>query len=139
MTSCHEALLAALAEQSTINVREVMTASLGRVPSKSEIATARRAARGIAEEGAAVLMTLYPGQAEGLDSWKWGRQAVLHLTVDRRVVTELPCRVEVAVGSWEKVVAEGMRQTKKEIENDPMLSALLPGWGAGLASTPEPA
>jgi hypothetical protein len=130
-----ETLLSALGDRVTINVREALAAFLGRTPSKNEIATARRAARRIAEEGHAVLMTAYPGQLEGVaEHWKWGRHAVLYLTVDDKVIIDLPCRVEVAAGAWEAVVEEGMRRTRKMIESDPLLSAWLPGFGR----QPEP-
>ncbi|MBP8537209.1 hypothetical protein [Streptomyces sp. MK37H] len=125
MASWRELLLAALGEQATINVREALAVSMGRVPSAGEIAAARRAARRIAEDGKAVLMTLHPGQAEGADRWRWGRQAVLHLTVDTQVVTELPYRAEVAASNWEDVINEGKRRTQQMIDNDPLLSSFL--------------
>jgi hypothetical protein len=56
ITSCREALLAALAETPTVNVRDVLAASLGRVPAANEINAARQAAHRIAHDGKAVLM-----------------------------------------------------------------------------------
>ncbi|MGW0926079.1 hypothetical protein ACWD3J_44715 [Streptomyces sp. NPDC002755] len=125
--SSQQCLLAALGERETIDVREVLAQSLGRPPTKGEVSAARKAARRIAEDGDAVLMTLYPGQADG---GQRGRHAVLHLTVDDRVIKELPCRVELATEKWDAVIDEGMRLTQEKIESEPMLSLLLPGWKA---------
>ncbi|MGW2706891.1 hypothetical protein [Streptomyces sp. NPDC001340] len=125
--SSRECLLAALGERETVDVREVLAQSLGRAPTKGEVSAARKAARRIAEEGDAVLLTLYPGQAGG---GQRGSHAVLHLTVDHEVIKEWPCRVEFATEKWDAVIDEGMRLTQEKIENDPMLSRLLPGWTA---------
>jgi hypothetical protein len=120
-------LLEALGEHETVNAREALSTYLGRVPTDREVSAARKAARRIAEDGDAVLMTLYPGQAEGSIR---GNRAVLHLTVDHRVIKDLPCRVDFATETWDTVIDEGMRLTQQEIEADPMLSAMLPGWDA---------
>jgi hypothetical protein len=125
--SSRQYLLAALKKSETIDVREVLAQSLGRPPTTGEASAARTAARRIAEDGDAVLMTLYPGQADG---GRRGRRAVLHLTVDHRVIKELPCRVDFATEKWDAVIDEGMRLTQKEIESNPVLSSLLPGWKA---------
>lgn len=135
LARCHEALLAALDEQSSINVRESLAVSMGRALSNNEIATARKAARKIAEDGKAVLMTAYPGQIEGTERGKRGQRAVLYLTVDKKVITDLPYRVEVATEAWEPLVEEGKKLTQKKIDSDPILSRLL----RGPAGAPQPA
>lgn len=135
MTFCQESLLAALSERETINVREALAAAMDRVPTQNEVASARRAARQIAEESKAVLMTAYPGQTEGTERRKWGRHAVLYLTTDERVITDLPYRVELATGRWEAVVEEGKKLTNKKIDSDPILSWML----RGPAGAPRPA
>ncbi|MBB1256528.1 hypothetical protein H3146_24705 [Streptomyces sp. OF3] len=123
---CKETLLATLDEQATINVREALATSMGRALSPNEIATARTAARRIAQEGTAVLMTAYPGQIEGVaDRWKWGRHAVQYLTRDKKVISDLPYCVQVATGDWEAVIDEGRRSTQKKIDSDPLLSRML--------------
>ncbi|MFE6904105.1 hypothetical protein ACFVFJ_46170 [Streptomyces sp. NPDC057717] len=128
--SARQSLLAALGEHETINVREVLAQHLERTLTRGELDAGRRAARRIAEDGDAVLMTMYPGQAEGERWQRRGSQAVLHLTVDHRVIKELPCRVELATEKWDAVIDEGMRLTQQTIESNPVLSSMLPGWTA---------
>lgn len=120
-----ETLLAALEQHPTVNVRESLAASLGRLPSKGEIDAGRRAARTIAQDGTAVLITLYRDQAKGVECQMKGSHAVLHLTVDEEVVLDLPYRVEVATGRWVEVVEEGKKRTDEMIENDPILSWMM--------------
>ncbi|MFJ4767503.1 hypothetical protein ACIP88_00075 [Streptomyces uncialis] len=51
--------------------------------------------------------------------------------MDEKIIKDLPCRVELATEKWDALIDEGMRLTQQNIESDPMLSALLPGWNAG--------
>ncbi len=62
ISTCRQTLLAALDQHPTVNIRESLAKSLGGTATKSEVAVAQRAARAIAEEGRAVLMTLYNHQ-----------------------------------------------------------------------------
>ncbi len=59
-----------------------------------------------------------------------GRRASNYLTVDEKIIKDLPCRVELATEKWDAVVGEGMRLTQQRIDSDPMLSSFLPGWKA---------
>ncbi|MGP3633872.1 hypothetical protein ACTU45_10975 [Streptomyces sp. 24-1644] len=138
MASTTETLLAALrsalADRDTVSIRGTLIDVLGRAPSKTEISAGSKAARKIAEDGDAVLISLLPGQA-GPDAYvaagRGGqRRASNYLTVDTNIVKALPCRVELATEEWDAVIDEGMRLTQQRIESDPMLSAFLPGWKA---------
>ncbi|MBJ7902164.1 hypothetical protein IF655_02475 [Streptomyces sp. DSM 110735] len=129
-----QALRDALASRSTVSIRNTLIASLERNPSKGEISAANKAARKIAEEGDAVLISLLPDQA-GADAFVptargAARRASNYLTVDEKIIKELPCRVELATEKWDALIDEGMRLTQQRIESDPMLSAFLPGWKA---------
>lgn len=123
---CKQALLESLDKQPTVNVRQAVATSLGRDLSKSELDTVRRAARSIANEGTAVLMRLFPRQAQtrGKESG-YGERALLHLTVDEELIAELPYRVEVSTDRWDEVIREGKRRTDEMIDSDPVLSFLL--------------
>ncbi|MFE7429090.1 hypothetical protein [Streptomyces sp. NPDC057545] len=138
MASTTETLLAALrsalADRDTVSVRGTLIGVLGRAPSETEISAASKAARKIAEDGDAVLISLLPDQA-GPDAYvaagRGGRsRASNYLTVDTKIVKDLPCRIELAAEKWDAVIDEGMRLTQQRIESDPMLSAFLPGWKA---------
>ncbi|GCD37924.1 hypothetical protein OEIGOIKO_05734 [Streptomyces chrestomyceticus JCM 4735] len=125
ISTCRQTLLAALDQHPTVNIRESLAKSLGGTATKSEVAVAQRAARAIAEEGRAVLMTLYNHQAKGVECRTRESRAVLHLTVDEDVVLGLPYRVTIATGKWGDVVEEGKRRTNERIDNDPMLSWMM--------------
>lgn len=129
-----QALETALAGRETVSIRSTLIKALEREPAKAEISAANKAARKIAEEGDAVLISLLPDQA-GADAYVpaargAGRRASNYLTVDKEIIKELPCRVEFATEKWDAVIDEGMRLTQQRIESDPTLSALLPNWGA---------
>lgn len=129
-----QALQSALAGRDTVSIRSTLIEMLGRDPSKTEVSAAHRAARRIAEHGDAVLISLLPDQA-GADAYvpmSRGprRQASNYLTVDEKIIKDLPCRVELATEKWDAIIDEGMRLTQQEIESDPVLSAFLPGWKA---------
>lgn len=84
----------------------------------------------------AVLISLLPDQA-GPDAFVptargAGRRASNYLTVDEKIIKDLPCRVELATERWGALIDEGMRLTQPVIESDPLLSAFLPGWKAEL-------
>lgn len=130
-----QALKIALAGRKTVSIRRTAMETLEREPSKAEISTANRAARGIAEDGDAVLISLLPDQA-GADAYvstahgARGR-ASNYLTLDEEVIKDLPCRVQLATDKWDALIDEGLRSTQQKIQNDPFLSALLPDWTAG--------
>ncbi|MFF1297086.1 MULTISPECIES: hypothetical protein, partial [unclassified Streptomyces] len=93
-----------------------------------------KAARRIAEDGDAVLISLLPDQA-GADAYvptaRGARgRASNYLTLDEKIIKDLPCRVEFATEKWDALIDEGMRSTQQKIESDPVLSAFLPGWKA---------
>ncbi|MFF8787060.1 hypothetical protein [Streptomyces sp. NPDC015125] len=130
----HQALQNALAGRDTVSIRSTLIEMLERDPSKAEVSAAHKAARRIAEDGDAVLISLLPDQA-GADAYVptapgAGRRASNYLTVDENVIRDLPCRVELATEKWDALIDEGMRLTQQRIESDPMLSAFLPGWKA---------
>ncbi|GAA0372355.1 hypothetical protein GCM10010319_58170 [Streptomyces blastmyceticus] len=130
----HQALQNALAVRETVSIRSTLIEVLGRDPYKGEISAAHKAARRIAEDGDAVLISLLPDQA-GADVYVptargAGRRASNYLTVDEKIIKDLPCRVELATEKWDVVIDEGMRLTQQKIESDPMLSMLLPSWKA---------
>ena len=129
-----QALQRALAERETVSIRNTLIKVLERDPSKAEAAAGSKAARRIAQDGDAVLISLLPDQA-GADTYVptargAGQQASNYLTVDEKVIKDLPCRVELATDKWDTLIDEGMRLTQQMIERDPMLSVLLPGWKA---------
>jgi hypothetical protein len=128
----HQALQSALADRDTVSIRGTLIEV--RDPSKTEISAAHKAARRIVEDGEAVLISLLPDQA-GADAYlPTGRrarsQASNYLTVDEKIIKDLPCRVEHAAENWDAIIDEGMRLTQQQIESDPLLSAFLPGWNA---------
>ncbi|WP_331722343.1 hypothetical protein [Streptomyces canus] len=129
-----QALQAALASRKTVSIRSTLIEVLERDPSKAEISAANKAARRIAEDGDAVLISLLPDQV-GADAYvptarsARGR-ASNYLTLDEKIIKDLPCRVEFATETWDALIDEGMRSTKQKIESDPGLSAFLPGWKA---------
>ncbi|MGW1928038.1 hypothetical protein [Streptomyces sp. NPDC001919] len=130
----HQALQSALASRDTVSIRSTLIKVLEREPSKGELSAAHKAARKIAEDGDAVLISLLPNQA-GADAYvppgRGGRsRASNYLTVNEEIIKDLPCRVELAAEKWDSVIDEGMRQTQQMIESNPMLSAFLPGWQA---------
>lgn len=130
----HEALQNALASRDTVSIRSTLVEMLQRDPSKTEVSAAHKAARRIAEDGDAVLISLLPDQA-GVDAYvptgRGGRsRASNYLTVNEKIIKDLPCRVELATEKWDAIIDEGMRLTQQEIESDPLLSAFLPGWQA---------
>ncbi|MFF7076015.1 hypothetical protein [Streptomyces lavendulae] len=107
---------------------------LQRDPTKSEVSAASKVARKIAQDGDAVLISLLPDQA-GAEAYVptargAGRRASNYLTVDEKIIKDLPCRVELATDKWDAVIDEGMRLTQQRIESDPMLSMFLPNWKA---------
>jgi len=51
-----------------------------------------------------------------------------YLTLDEKIIKDLPCRVEFATEKWDTLIDEGMRLSQQKIESDPRLSAFLPGW-----------
>ncbi|WNE93851.1 hypothetical protein PS467_00065 [Streptomyces luomodiensis] len=129
-----QALQNALADRDTVSIRRTLIEMLERDPSKAEISAANKAARRIAEEGDAVLISLLPDQA-GADVYVSaargaGMRASNYLTVDEKIIKDLPCRVELATDKWDALIDEGMRLTQQKIESDPLLSAFLPGWKA---------
>ncbi|PNE36270.1 hypothetical protein [Streptomyces noursei] len=129
-----QALQNALATRNTVSIRNTLIELLERDPSKGEVSAANKAARRIAEDGDAVLISLLPDQA-GADAYVptargAARRESNYLTVDEKIIKDLPCRVELATEKWDAVIDEGMRLTQQKIESDPMLSALLPGWKA---------
>ncbi|MFF7990511.1 hypothetical protein ACFZDG_12065 [Kitasatospora xanthocidica] len=129
-----QALQTALASRATVSIRRTLIEVLAREPSKAEIAAANKAARRIAEEGDAVLISLLPNQA-GPDAYVptargSERRASNYLTVDKKIIKDLPCRVELATEKWDAVIDEGMRSTQQMIESDPLPSRFLPGWKA---------
>lgn len=129
-----QALQTALTERETVSIRSTLIKLLEREPSKAEISAAGKAARKIAEGGEAVLISLLPDQA-GPDAYvpaaRGARgRATNYLTRNEKIIRELPCRVEFATSRWDAVIDEGMRLTQQQIESDPILSALLPGWKA---------
>ncbi|MFC6067414.1 hypothetical protein [Streptomyces ochraceiscleroticus] len=127
-----QALQTALAGRKTVSIRKTLIETLERDPSKGEISAAGKAARKIAEDGDAVLISLLPDQA-GADAYvpaapgARGRESN-YLTLDEEIIKGLPCRVEIASEKWDALIDEGMRSTQQRIDSDPMLSALLPGW-----------
>nr|WTB09017.1 hypothetical protein OG546_35265 [Streptomyces antimycoticus] len=129
-----QALQTALASRKTVSIRKTLIETLERDPSKGEISAAGKAARRIAEDGDAVLISLLPDQA-GADAHvpaapgARGR-ASNYLTLDEKIIKDLPCRIELATERWDALIDEGMRCTQQRIESDPMLSAFLPGWKA---------
>jgi hypothetical protein len=38
--------------------------------------------------------------------------------------------VDFATEKWDAIIDEGLRRMQKEMESDPVLSSLLPGWKA---------
>ncbi|PNE35391.1 hypothetical protein AF335_03370 [Streptomyces eurocidicus] len=129
-----QALQNALAGRDTVSIRGTLIELLGRDPYAGEVSAAHKAARRIAEDGKAVLISLLPDQV-GADAYvptarRAGRRASKYLTVDEKIIKDLPCRVELATEKWDALIDEGMRLTQQEIESDPMLSMLLPGWKA---------
>ncbi|MEU6211703.1 hypothetical protein ABZ891_17555 [Streptomyces sp. NPDC047023] len=81
-----------------------------------------------------MLISLLPDQA-GAEAYVptvrgAGRRASNYLTVDEKIIKDLPCRVALAADKSDTVIDEGMRLTQQRIESDPMLSAFLPGWKA---------
>ncbi|MFF9321678.1 hypothetical protein ACF1BP_35565 [Streptomyces sp. NPDC014735] len=129
-----QALRNALAGRSTVSIRNTLIESLERDPSKGEISAANKAARRIAEDGDAVLISLLPDQA-GADAYVptargAANRASNYLTVDEKITKDLPCRVELATEKWDALIDEGMRLTQQRVESDPVLSAFLPGWKA---------
>ncbi|MET9648578.1 hypothetical protein [Streptomyces syringium] len=139
MTSMTEAFRLALqkalaAGRDTVSIRGILIEMLERDPSKAEASAAHKAARRIAEDGDAVLISLLPDQA-GANAYVptahgAGRRASNYLTVDATIIKSLPCRVELATEKWDALIDEGMRLTQQKIESNPMLSRLLPGWKA---------
>ncbi|BDM67322.1 hypothetical protein HEK616_08090 [Streptomyces nigrescens] len=130
----HQALQNALASRDTVSIRRTLIEVLERDPSKAEVSAAHKAARRIAEDGDAVLISLLPDQA-GADAYMptargAGMRASKYLTVDEKIIKDLPCRVELATERWDALIDEGMRLTQQRIESDPLLSAFLPGWKA---------
>ncbi|MFI6153039.1 hypothetical protein ACIBCA_10130 [Kitasatospora sp. NPDC051170] len=130
----HQALQTALASREAVSIRRTLIEMLEREPSKSEIGAASRVARRIAESGDAVLISLLPDQA-GADAYVptargSERRASNYLTVDEKIIKDLPCRVELATEKWDAVIDEGMRSTQQMIESNPLLSRFLPGWKA---------
>jgi hypothetical protein len=129
-----QALQTALASRKTVSIRRTLIETLEREPSKTEISAANKAARRIAEDGDAVLISLLPDQA-GADAYvptaRGARgRASNYLTLDEEIIKDLPCRVELATKEWDALIAEGMRSTQQQIESDPVLSAFLPDWKA---------
>lgn len=129
-----QALQTALASRQTVSIRGSLLEMLERAPSKAEISAATTAARRIAEDGDAVLISLLPDQA-GADAYvPAGRgaraRASNYLTMDEKIIKDLPCRVRFATEKWDAVIDEGMQLTQQKIESDPRLSAFLPGWKA---------
>lgn len=129
-----QALQTALASRDTVSIRRTLIEVLEREPSTAESSAASKAARSIAADGDAVLISLLPDQA-GADAYVStargaGSRASNYLTVDEKIIKDLPCRVEFATEKWDALINEGMRLTQQRIESDPMLSALLPGWTA---------
>jgi hypothetical protein len=129
-----QALRYALASRSTVSIRNTLIESLERDPSKGEISAANKAARRIAEDGDAVLISLLPDQASADAYVPTARGAASrasnYLTVDEKIIKDLPCRVELATEKWDALIDEGMRLTQQRIESDPLLAAFLPGWKA---------
>ncbi|MFF1422038.1 hypothetical protein [Streptomyces sp. NPDC058280] len=129
-----QALQTALASRETVSIRSTLAEMLERDPSKAEISAANNAARRIAAAGDAVLISLFPDQA-GADAYvptacgARGR-ASNYLTLDEKIIKDLPCRVEFATEKWDALIDEGMRLSQQKIESDPLLSAFLPGWKA---------
>ncbi|WP_329386019.1 hypothetical protein [Streptomyces sp. NBC_01716] len=129
-----QALQTALAGRETVSIRSTLIETLERDPSKGEISAANKAARRIAENGDAVLISLLPDQA-GADAYvptapgARGR-ASNYLTLDEKIIKDLPCRVEFATEKWDALIDEGIRLSQQMIESDPLLSAVLPGWKA---------
>ncbi|MFD6811681.1 hypothetical protein [Streptomyces anthocyanicus] len=129
-----QALQHELACRDTVSIRSTLIKVQEREPSKGELSAAHKAARKIAEDGDAVLISLLPDQA-GVDAYVptargAARRASNYLTVNEEIIKGLPCRVELATEKWDAVIDEGMRLTQQRIESDPMLSAFLPGWNA---------
>ncbi|MFE4827960.1 hypothetical protein [Streptomyces sp. NPDC056672] len=132
--SFRQALQTALASRKTVSIRNTLIEMLERDPSKAEISAANKAARRIAEDGDAVLISLLPDQA-GNDAYvpaaRGARgRASNYLTLDEKIIKDLPCRVEFATEKWDALIDEGMRSTQQKIESDPVLSAFLPDWKA---------
>lgn len=127
-----QALQTALASRATVSIRRTLVEMLEREPSKTEISAANKAARMTAEDGDAILISLLPSQA-GADAYvpaARGQRASNYLTVDEKIIKDLPCRVRFATEKWDTIIDEGMRSTQQMIESDPLLSAFLPGWKA---------
>lgn len=129
-----QALQTALANRTTVSIRGTLIDVLERDPSKAEISAAHKAARRIAKDGDAVLISLLPDQA-GADAYLPSVRGAIgrasnYLTLDEEIIKDLPCRVELASEKWDALIDEGMRRTQQEIENDPHLSAMLPDWQA---------
>ncbi|MEW2113185.1 hypothetical protein [Streptomyces albidoflavus] len=129
-----QALQTALASRKTVSIRSTLIEMLERDPSTAEISAANKAARKIAEDGDAVLISLLPDQA-GADAYVSTargarRRASNYLTLDEKIIKDLPCRVELATEKWDALIDEGMRLSRQKTESDSMLSALLPGWKA---------
>jgi hypothetical protein len=129
-----QALQTALASRETVSIRSTLIETLERDPSKAEISAANKAARKIAEDGDAVLISLLPDQA-GADAYvptaRGARgRASNYLTLDEKIIKDLPCRIEFATEKWDTLIDEGMRLSQQKIESDPRLSAFLPGWKA---------
>ncbi|WP_327333092.1 hypothetical protein [Streptomyces anulatus] len=132
--SFRQALQNALAGRNTVSIRNTLIEMLERAPSKAEVSAANKAARKIAEDGEAVLISLLPDQA-GADAYVptalgAARRATNYLTVDEKIIKRLLCCIELATEKWDAVIDDGMRLTQQKIESDPMLSAFLPGWKA---------
>ncbi|WP_329174726.1 hypothetical protein OG754_18540 [Streptomyces decoyicus] len=129
-----QALRNALAGRNTVSIRNTLIELLERDPSKGEISAANKAARRIAEDGDAVLISLLPDQADA-DAYMpkahgATRRASNYLTVNEEIIKDFPCRIELATEKWDTLIDEGMRLTQQRIESDPVLSAFLPGWKA---------
>lgn len=120
--------------RNTVSIRNTLIELLERDPSKGEISAANKAARRIAEDGDAVLISLLPDQADA-DAYMpkahgATRRASNYLTVNEEIIKDFPCRIELATEKWDTLIDEGMRLTQQRIESDPVLSAFLPGWKA---------
>ncbi|MET7928314.1 hypothetical protein ABZT43_30880 [Streptomyces sp. NPDC005349] len=129
-----QALTTALASRETVSIRGNLIETLERDPSKAEISAASKAARRVAEDGDAVLISLLPDQA-GADAYMPAARgargrASQYLTVSEEIIKDLPCRIEFATEKCDALIDEGMRLTQQKIESDPVMSELLPGWKA---------
>lgn len=129
-----QALQTELTGRQTVSIRSTLIETLKRDPSKAEISAANKAARRIAENGDAVLISLLPDQADA-DAYvptapRARGRASNYLTLDEKIIKDLPFRVEFATEKWDALIDEGMRLSQQKIESNPLLSAVLPGWKA---------